>query len=205
MKTIKYLLIAIGLMAGQARAQTQDIQQLLLDIEKLTQLKSILSDMKTGYEIVSGGYNQVKQLASGNFSLHQGFLDGLLLISPQVRNYGRVADILIAQAAIVSEYRSAYRRFNGGGNFEVTELDYMGKVYGALTSASLQNLDQLTMVLTANKLRMSDEERLRAIDRIAADTDDKLAFLRQFNRNSSLLALQRQHERTQISSIQKLY
>ena len=205
MKIIKYLLIVIGLAAGQARAQTQDLQQLLLDIEKLTQLKSILSDMKTGYEILNGGYSQVKQIAAGNFTLHQGFLDGLLLISPQVRSYGRVADILLAQASIVSEYKKAYRRFNSSGNFEVGELDYMSEVYSQLTGASLKNLDALTLILTANKLRMSDEERLKAIDRIAADTDDKLAFLRQFNRNTSLLALQRQHERAQISSIQKLY
>ena len=32
------------------------MQQLLLDIEKLTQMKSILSDMKTGYQIYQQGY-----------------------------------------------------------------------------------------------------------------------------------------------------
>jgi hypothetical protein len=65
-----------------AKAQTSDLTQLILDIEKLTQLKGILSDMKTGYTIIDGGYNQVKSISQGNFNLHSTFLNGLLAVSP---------------------------------------------------------------------------------------------------------------------------
>ncbi len=56
---------------------------------------------------------------------------------------------------------------------------------------SLQNLDDLATVLTANKLRMSDDERLKAIDGIFADMEDKLEFLRYFNNKATVLAIQR--------------
>jgi hypothetical protein len=39
----------------------------------------------------------------------------------------------------------------------------MNSVYSQLVNQSLQNLDDLTNVLTAGKLRMSDDERMRAI------------------------------------------
>ena len=67
----------------------------------------------------------------------------------------------------------------------------MGNVYSNLFNKSLQNLDELTMVITAGKLRMSDDERLNAIDRIYIDMGDKLVFLRTFNKENNVLAIQR--------------
>ncbi|MBD1366565.1 TerB family tellurite resistance protein [Mucilaginibacter sp. ZT4R22] len=188
-----------------ANAQSDEIQQLLLNVEKLAQFKSILSDMKKGYTILSTGYNSVKNIAQGNFSLHEAFIDGLWLVSPEVRKYGRIADIIRAEAALISEYRSAYRRFTSGGNFTVAELDYLSKVYGQLLKESGANMDQLVMVITANQLRMSDDERLQAIDRIYADTDDKLVFLRSFNRQTSVLDYQRQREKMDVGAMKQYY
>jgi len=42
----------------------------------------------------------------------------------------------------------------------------------------VKNLDELAMVITAGKLRMSDDERLQAIDRIYASIEDQFSFLR---------------------------
>jgi hypothetical protein len=202
------LLLGLGLWIvgiGSASAQSTEIQQLLLNVEKLAQFKAILSDMKKGYTILSTGYNSVKNIAQGNFSLHETFLDGLMLVSPEVRKYYKITDIISDQSAIVSEYKTAYKRFRRSGNFSASELDYLGKVYGKLFSQSLENLDQLIMVITAGTLRMSDDERLQAIDRIHADTQDKLVFLRSFNRETGILNVQRQKERADISGTAAYY
>ncbi|MDB5159556.1 MAG: TerB family tellurite resistance protein, partial [Mucilaginibacter sp.] len=65
MKHLKFLMVATVLLCTavttQVRAQSDDMVQLILDIEKLTQLKGILTDMKTGNDIINGGYNEVKQ------------------------------------------------------------------------------------------------------------------------------------------------
>jgi len=203
-RLVGLLFLLLGFAPG-AKAQSADLTQLILDIEKLTQLKGILIDMKTGYTIINGGYNEVKQIASGNLNVHTVFLNGLLAVSPAVAKYGRVADIIMEQATIVSEYKSAYSRFRGCGNFNADEIAYLSNVYSTLLAQSLQNLDQLAMILTAGKLRMSDAERIKAVDHIYADTDDKLSFLRQFNRQTTELAIQRQKERNDLQTLQKLY
>jgi len=197
------LLVVVCLLccSGLANAQSTEIQQLLLNVEKLSQLKSILSDMKKGYTILSIGYNSVKNIAQGNFNLHEVFLDGLMLVSPEVKKYHKVADIITYQGNIVSEYKSAYKRFSGNGTFSVTELDYVGKVYKKLFDESVQNLDRLLMVITTNKLRMSDDERLQAIDRIYDDTIDKLTFLRSFNRETGMLSIQRTREKADLQGV----
>jgi hypothetical protein len=198
MRLNKWKVLLCGLLfmvSFQSKAQSTEIQQLLLNVEKLSQLKNILSDMKRGYTILSTGYNSVKNIAQGNFSLHDVFLNGLWLVSPEVRKYHKIPAIISAQAALVREYKSAFKRFSGSGNFNASELSYLSKVYKNLFEQSLDNLDQLAMVITANKLRMSDDERLQAIDQIEADTQDKLIFLRSFNRETGMMNIQRQHEK----------
>ncbi|WP_448635214.1 TerB family tellurite resistance protein [Pedobacter panaciterrae] len=202
MRSIKIFIVLCMLIGfSTVRGQSQEAQQLLLNVEKLSQLKNILSDMRKGYEVVSKGYNVVKNIAQGNFSLHEVFLDGLWLVSPEVRKYYKIAEIIRYQSAILSEYRSAFKRFTSSGNFSVGELDYLSKVYKKLFDQSLDNLDQLAMVITANKMRMSDEERLVAIDRIFTGTEDMLVFLRSFNQSTSLLGLQREREKSDVEGL----
>jgi hypothetical protein len=66
-------------------------------------------------------------------------------------------------------------------------------------------MDELTAVVTADKLRMSDDERLKAIDRIYLDMQDKLIFLRSFNHSTSVLGLQRDREKRAIDAIKGVY
>lgn len=195
------LLFSVQLSFGQS----QEAQQLLLNVEKLTQLKGILSSMKQGYEVLSKGYGSVKNIAQGNFSLHETFLDAMLLVSPQVRKYHKIAAIISQQKDIVSEYKTAFSRFSAGGNFNPSELGYLEKVYKSLLDQSLDNLEQLAMVITAGKLRMSDDERLQSIDRIFADMENKLVFLRSFNRQTGILNAQRQKEKLDIQGTKKFY
>jgi hypothetical protein len=189
----------------KSSAQAQEMQQLILDIEKLTQLKGILSDMKTGYQIYQQGYGSISQLSKGNFDLHSVYLNGLLSINPTVKNYGRVAEIITQQASLLSEYKSSYKQFRQSGTFSANELSYMSDVYTQLVTQSLENLDELTNVLTAGKLRMSDDERMRAIDRIYASSSHKLQFLRHFNRQGVILSLQRTKEIGDTHTLKQLY
>jgi len=195
-----------AVMASQrASAQATELAQLALNIEKLAQFKQILSDLKKGYEILTGGYNIVKNISEGNFNLHKVFLDGLMEVSPTVKQYQRVADIVDYQLQLVKEYKAALARFKQGGFFLDGELDYFSRVYGQLVNESLDNLDDLLVVMTAGKLRMSDEERLAAIDAIYTDMADKLHFLRAFNNQARVLSLQREKESNDVKVMQGLY
>lgn len=208
---MKKLIIILGIalfsfpMANKALAQTDEIAQLLLNVEKLAQFKQILSDMKKGYKILNGGYKTIKDLSEGNFSLHKTFLDALMEVSPTVKNYKRVTDIINYQVILVKEYKSAYNRFKQDNNFNKQELAYLGRLYENLFKQSLNNLDDLVTIITANKLRMSDDERLEAIDKIFADMQDKLLFLRHFNNNTTVLAVQRAKERNDANKMRLIY
>jgi DNA repair ATPase RecN len=200
------LIMLVGLLfPSRVAAQSQEMQQLILNIEKLAQFKQILTDMKKGYQILNGGYNVVKDLSKGNFSLHETFLDALMQVSPTVRKYKQVGDIIHYQVLLVKEYKAAFNRFKNSGNFNSEEIAYLEKVYTKLFKESIRNLDELTTVISANTLRMSDDERLAAIDKIYAEMQDKLSFLRNFNNNTSVLGIQRTKERNDINAMRSIY
>jgi hypothetical protein len=187
------------------KAQSFEIQQLILNIQKLSQLKSILDQMYKGYQVLSAGYNTIKDLSAGNFSLHKTFLDGLLNVSPTVKKYKRILDIVTIQQQIVQQQRKAFSNFKLSQVFNERELDYIEKIYAGLFDRSLKNLDELIMVITAGELRMNDAERLMAIDRIYDDMKDKQNYLRHFNEKTTVLALQRKKVINENATLNQLY
>lgn len=192
-------------MPFSVKAQSAEIQQLILNIEKLSQFKKILSDMKKGYDILSGGYKAVKDMSEGNFSLHKTFLDALMQVSPVVKNYKRVGDIIEYQFTLMRESRKGIDRIIKNEKFSPQEIQYFEKVYSNLSRESLRNLDELISIITADKLRMSDDERLEAIDKIYEDMQQKVLFLRDFNGSASVLALQRSKEANDVKAVRNSY
>ena len=199
------LIILLSFFGTECFSQAQELEELALDIEKLVQFKQILSDLEKGYKILEGGYNTIKNISEGNFSLHKAFLDGLMAVSPAVAKYKKIVTITENQLQLIKEYKNAFKRFKADDNFNLDEIEYIGKVYSNLVDESVKNLERLLNVITASKLRMSDDERLRAIDLIDEEMQDKLSFLRFFNNNTTVLSLQRTKEKNDLKSSRLLH
>lgn len=205
MKRCVWILLSLFLLSSKSFSQTQAIQQLLLDVEKLTQLKSILTELKEGYQIVSNGYTNIKNISEGNFNLHDIFLESLLEVSPAVKNYGRIKDIIDAQLTLVKEYKNALKQFKESGEFSIDDINYLEKVYANLFNHSLDNLQTMIMVITAGKLRMSDDERINSIDAVWKEVSQELTFLRHFNNEARILCLERAKDKNDFSTMKQLY
>jgi len=196
-------LCCLGLPAA-LRAQSAEVQQLLLDVTKLDQFRQLLKDLQKSYTILNSGYSTIKNIASGNFNLHAAFIDGLLKVSPALARYRRVADIIRDEKYIITQYKTAFSRFKSSGWFDKGELAYMGKVYTNLAGKSVDNLEALTTVLTAGKLRMTDDERLREINRLYKDTHRMRGILLHFNEKAGLLAGARKGDALNLAGLKEI-
>ncbi|MDN3548973.1 TerB family tellurite resistance protein [Mucilaginibacter aquaedulcis] len=210
MKRFITMVIFLGLAAGvplSSRAQSvaDVLKQLALDYQKLAGLKNILGQLQTGYSVLSKGYGAVKDAAKGNFSLQEVFLDGLYLVSPAVRRYPRIKDIILDQARLVGECREASGLFRSGQQLPPDEQAYMTAVYGNLISRSLKNLDDLSMIVTDKQLRMSDAERLSAIDQLYRESRDQLSYLRKFDDQAARVSRQRAQDNAERQSVGSIY
>jgi hypothetical protein len=201
------LVIVLMAVSGWSVAQSvaDDTQQLLLDVEKLTELKEILSEMYQAYTVIHQGYESVKQLSQGTFSLHKLFLDGLLAVNPTVASYWKVEDIIDKEAALVKEAQSAGAYLRGTGQFTSDELGLFLTRYNNVIQGTLTNVSELIMVVTAGTLRMSDAERLAVVDRIDENVTLELGKNYAIDNDAAMLALQRAKEAQDISTLQSLY
>jgi hypothetical protein len=199
------LLLMLPASGAWAQSVADDIQQLLLDAQKLTQLKQILAQMYQEYTMLQKGYEQIKGLSQGTFSLHQAFLDGLLLVNPAVRSCPKVADILAKEASLLGDYQHGMGYFRGSGLFTSQELDGFSVNYGIYLQRGQKDVDELSLVMTEGELRMSDAERLSAIDRIDADMTRQLGLLHAFNNSVAIQAAQRAQTAGEIGTLRGLY
>ena len=70
---ISLLLTICFAIPATSNAQSEEAEQLLLNVEKLAQLKGILKNMYEGYRVVSKGYTTIKDISQDNYTLHQDF------------------------------------------------------------------------------------------------------------------------------------
>jgi hypothetical protein len=197
-----YLALCVSL---PSFSQIQESEQLSLNLQKLVQMKSMLSSMYNGYNIIKNGYNDISSIAKGNFNLHKNYFDGLLAVSPSVLKYRKIASIVSNQALIVKEYKEAHNRFRASGLFRVDEVLSMGIHYASLTEQAGRNIDELLLVVTPGRLRMSDAERLKSIDRIDGTVMQELEALRKYNCEQSVIAQQRRRVKNDIEVLKKVY
>jgi hypothetical protein len=198
------LIILISAFGSTSFGQSQEVQQLLLNWEKLTQLKTLLDDMYTGYEIIYKGYSTIKDISEGNFTLHKDFLDGLLAVSPVVQKYRRIADITSYQLRIVKGCKTALHQFKQDKHFTPDEIEHLGKVYSNLLNEGIKCLDELAMIITSGKLRMSDDERLQAIDKIYGKIVEQFSFLQDLNNSTAILSVQREKDQQELDISRKV-
>ena len=191
--------------AASANSQSFEVQQLILDIQKLTELKSILQDLKAGYQVLDKGYSTIRDISKGSFDLHKAFLDGLLAVSPAVKNYARVAAIIQVQLSILSKYKTAWGKFRQDPHFRPDELVLMGTVYANLIDETGKELDDLTTILTDGQIRASDAERLNQIDAIYATMSQQERYLDGFDQSNALLSMQRASDQNDLDTLKKLY
>ncbi|MDF2190507.1 TerB family tellurite resistance protein [Paraflavitalea sp. CAU 1676] len=187
------------------KAQNFELEQLILNIQKLNQLKEILSQMKDGYEILTKGYNTVKNLSESNFNLHNLFLSALWEASPTVKKYHKVVEIVNMQRKIVKSCRSLLFDSDLRLIFQQKELSYMKEVLKSILDRSVKNMEELLLVITAGKVRMNDAERLTAIDGVFERNARLLESVSTFIDRVKLMGMQRKNQLKENNTINKLY
>lgn len=199
------VLLCTAVIPARAQSVSQLLEQLALDIQKLSELRTILQDMYNGYEVVDKGYTGVRDIVRSNFDLHKAFLDGLLAVSPTIRQYYRVAAILDMDRSLITQCRAAERTWTTSGVFTADELRHIHQLYASVMGRAGNYLDRLTMILTADELRMSDAERMQGIDGIYGDVTNDLEGLLRYDDRLRIQVLQRQQEIEHINLLKRMY
>jgi hypothetical protein len=173
-------------------------------IEQIAANRVYIEYLQKGYKIVTGGLHTIRDIKNGEFRLHINFFDSLKTVNPRIKSWVKVADIIACQIRIVKSTRQALQYVRESNQFTDEELDYCKKVFDNMLEECVKNIDELMMVITSGELTMSDDERLRRIEKLFVDMQEKSGFTASFSNEMSVLAVQRITEQTEIDYSKKI-
>lgn len=174
-------------------------------LEQIAQLQVYISYMAKGYTIVREGLNTIQSIRNGEWDLHKVFFVSLKNVNPKIKQYGKVAAIVADQEYIISQFKDAWKDIRNSGQFTADELDYCYKVFTDLLDKSSLNITVLLEVLSNNELEMTDDERIKKIDQIYAESEEQRVFVISFSGSFRIQALNRLNSSQDIQRVKILH
>jgi hypothetical protein len=200
------LLATVGLFAiHSSNAQTTDewlnqssTQKKYL-LQQIAALQVYLGYAKKGYNIVTSGVNTIRNIKNGDLNLHRDFFNRLKNVNPAIHRYAKVADIIAYQVKIIKQTKLVLPQIRETKQFTEAELNYCKQVFDTLLDECIKTVEELILVTTSGELEMKDDERMKRIDGLYADVQDKYSFACSFSEDMGLLAVQRLGEQIEIN------
>ena len=203
--------IALTFSCTEAGAQTfnewfqQKKTQKKYLVDQIAALKVYLGNLKKGVDIVYRGLNTVSNIKNGNFNLHRDFFSSLKNVKPAISNSAKVADIIAFQIYVIRDMKKIYNFCEHNKNFTPEEVRYIAKVHTNMLFLCDASLSELLMIIRSNETEMTDDERLKRIDKIYDDMNDKHAFVQAFSNDTQLISVERDKEKHETDLLRKNY
>jgi len=210
MKKIFLLVVFALLFASQTKAQTfgewfrQGATQKKYLLQQIAGLHVYIGYVQKGYSIAKHGLNTINDIKNSELKLHKDYFSSLKSINPAIKNYSKVADIIVLQVRIIKVYKEAAKQVKLSSSFNGDESSYINGVFQKLMDDCTKVIDELITATAGGQLGMKDDERLKRIDALYSDMQDKYTFVQSFSNEVKLLKASRTQEQNNIQSIRAL-
>jgi hypothetical protein len=179
-----FVIVLLLFLFGQRAAAQADINAM---VKQIGLYLVYLEDLEKGINIAKEGLTAISEIKNGEFNLHSLFFNSLETVKPAISTYSKIGEIISDQLAIVAGFKTLIKTVNSSGRLTSAEVGYINSVYNNLSNECTKSLADLIAVMTDGKLQMTDDERIKRIDGIYADTKDKYAFTQKFTSQASQL------------------
>ena len=199
-------LIIFALLFLEVKAQTrvnlfrQSATQKKYLLQQIAALHMYIGYAKKGYSIAKQGLVTISDIKHGEFNLHKDYFNSVKTVNPTVKKYGKIADIIRLQVNIVNVYREAAKPVKQSDSFNGEEIRYISGVFERLMDDCTQTIEDLIDVTTSGVLEMKDDQRLKRIDALYSEMQDKYTFVKHFSNEAKLLAASRKREQNDIQA-----
>ncbi|WP_418499044.1 conjugal transfer protein TraI [Flagellimonas sp.] len=136
---------------------------------------------------------------------YREYYEELAKVKAIISYYQRIRDITQKQVRLVNEYQHAWQLIQQDKHFTSDEIEYMSEVYSGILEESLNNIDQITLIVQSFTTTMSDAKRLEIINNAADQVDANYDDLMRFNQQNVLLSLSRAKTSIEVQTVKKLY
>lgn len=201
MKWILCVLLPV-IAAIEGNAQNNQIK---LYLQQIAANQVYIEYLQKGYSIAKKGLTFIGDIKNGHFSLDKDFFGSLTNINPKVKNYAKVADIIAYNIGIVQQFKTALRQARQTELFTSEELSYLESVFSNVTDGCTGIVDVLTILVKTSGVKMSDDERIRRIDALYEEMQDRYVFCNSFCSSVQVQAIQREKETNDAEMMRRIY
>lgn len=157
-----------------------------------------------GYGVTKIGLTTIGATKRADLSMHDDYFASLQRLNPAIKNYHKVAGIINLQIRMVKAYGEQQKEVMSSSHLTPDEKEYINKVIGQLLLGCVDIIDKLLMVTTDRSVQLKDDERIRIIDQLFSDMQQRSAFLQSFGSQTNQLAVQRMREAADIKTSRSL-
>lgn len=161
--------------------------------------------IKRGYGVAKDGLKLVNDFKDGEFSLHKDYFNSLKQVSPAVRKYAKVADIIRIQQGIIVKVFEYKRQLSSSSFITTEERNYLIQVFARLLEDCAQLVRDLSDLTTFGNYEMTDAERFAYIDRLYMETNEQQKFVDGFGEEALMLSRQRRIEAESVERLRKIF
>ena len=201
-----FILVLFVILSSGTKSQTfaewfhQSATQKKYLLQQIAGLQVYIGYVQKGYSIAKQGLNAISDIKHGEFNLHKEYFSSLKKVNPKIKNYSKVAEIILLQMNIIKIYKEAAKKIKQSKSFSANEITYINSVFERLLNDCTKTIDELITVTTSGQLEMKDDERLQRIDRLYDDMQTNYVFVQSFSDEAKLLAISRTREQNNIQS-----
>lgn len=151
---------------------------------------------------------QLDKIAGWNDSsraVYTRYFNELASVKNVITYLHKVEEIVAVQKNILKDYQAGYKLFTTTGVFTADQAATMLQVYSGIASESMKNLDELTVVITPGKTKMTDGARLKLISEVYEKMIRNEDDLRRYNSENAQHYLQLTKSQADVNMIKRLY
>jgi hypothetical protein len=157
--------------------------------------------IKKGYQISQNGLGSISNWARGEFNLHSDYYTSLKSVNPAIKNDPKASSI-VGYATAISGQFDQVTSLNGLSDDNKT---YIGAVQQKVLDECSKDISELQLVMTSGKAEMTDDERIKRLDRLYASMKDKYAFTMTFCSQVKTYLLQKTQDNQETQTLRRLY
>ena len=169
-------------------------------LQQIATLQVYIGYAWKGYGIAKDGLHTIAGFTNGEFGLHKDYFGSLTAVNAAVRNNPQVDEVIACQHRVIV----ALNTWKPDG-WSVEEWHYLQMVRAGMLADCSRDMDELTKLLQAGDLQMTDEERLKQLAKLWRAMQDKSVFAQTFTAQLIVFQRQRSKENKDVNQIQKLY
>ncbi|RYY71545.1 MAG: hypothetical protein EOO13_02775 [Chitinophagaceae bacterium] len=162
--------------------------------QQIAALQVYVDYAKKGYRIADAGLSLIQSGKKGDFDLHHTYFNSLAEVNPAIKNCQKVASIIIGHFQIVKQTKEALYSVQQNGQYTSAEIASCKNTINNLLADCLTAVEHLVSLLADTEFQMTDDERMKGIDSLYTDMQDKKTFTASFLRAMELLSIGRMVE-----------